>query len=138
MRDDIAWHVSHLKEEIGFLRSTLDSHIEKFGAINQEGRKIIEVVAVTQQEANRSLETSRDYLRHHVRVVVFIVIALAAMSGTVGYQAVLKCEMKFGTWVHQLLKTWSPRSLCLDMGFQYETGLEDNIYYCIRAITWKW
>ncbi len=38
MQDDIRNHVGHLKEEVRFLSSALDSHIEKFGGINQEAR----------------------------------------------------------------------------------------------------
>lgn len=137
MRDDITRHVGELKEEVGFLSSDLDSHIEKFGAINHEAREIIGSAVDAENGANRSLEAARKFMSLHIRLVVFIAIALAAASGTIGYFAALKFETNTGTWAHQMEKTWFRKSLCGEMGFRYETGLEDNTDYCVKAITRK-
>ena len=137
MWDNITRHVAHLKKEVGFLNSVLDSHIEKFGAINHEAREIIGRAVDAENNANRSLIAAERFMSFHVRLVVFIAIALAAASGTIGYFAALKFETDTGTWAHQMEKTWSRGSLCRDMGFQYETGFEVNTYYCVKAVTGK-
>ncbi len=133
MQDDIRNHVGHLKEEVGFLSSALDSHIEKFGAINHEAGKIIERAINSQDSANQSLETARDFMRLHVRLVIFIAFVLAAASVTIGYQAALKYETDTGTWAHQLKKAWSPIGLCNEMEFDVQRGA-DGTHFCISRL----
>ncbi len=136
MRDDIRNHVAHLKEEVGFLNSALDSHIEKFGAINHEAREIIGKTVDAENAANRILNSAEKTMSRYVRLVVFIAIALAVLSGTLGYFAALKFETDTGTWAHQLQQSSSPGRLCGEMGFQYERDLADNnTHYCSKAIT---
>jgi len=132
MRDDVRNHVGQLKEEVGFLSSALDSHIEKFGAINQEARKVIETARSTQSEANRSLEGAKDFMRGKTRIAVFALFIVVIFSGWAGYQGAMKFEPDTGTWAQQLRKTWSPIGLCNQMGFEVQPGTEGTNFCVIR------
>lgn len=132
MQDDVRNHVGQLKEEVGFLSSALDSHIEKFGAINHEARKVIEVARSMQSEANRSLEDAKDFMRGKTRIAVFALFIVVIFSGWVGYQAAMKFETDTGTWAQQLRKAWAPTFLCDQMGFEVQPGTEGTNFCVIR------
>ncbi len=133
MNADVQNHVGHLKEEVGFLSSALDSHIEKFGAINQEARKLIEAARSTQSEANRSLENAKDFVRGKTRIVALTLFIVVIISGWTGYLAAMKFETDTGTWAHQLKKAWAPTFLCSEMGFQVQRGTEGTSF-CVSRI----
>lgn len=136
MRDDIRTHVGQLKEEVGFLSSALDSHIDKFGAINQEARKVIEAARSTQSEANRSLKNANDFVRGKTRFAALILFVVVILSGWAGYLAAMKFETDTGTWAHQLKKAWAPTFLCSEMGFQVQRGTE-GASFCVSRINSK-
>lgn len=136
MRDDVRNHVGNLKEEVGFLSSALDSHIEKFGAINQEARKVIEKARTTQGEANRSLENAKDFVRGKTRIVAFALFIVVIFSGWAGYQAAMRFETDTGTWGYQLQKAWSPILLCDQMGFELQQGTEGT-NFCVSRLKSK-
>ncbi len=136
MRDDVRTHVGNLKEEVGFLSSALDSHIEKFGAINQEARQVIEEARTTQREARYSLEGAKDFVRNKTRIAVFVLFIVVNFSGWAGYQAAMKFETDTGSWSRQLKKAWSPILLCNQMGFEVQPG-NDGTNFCVIRFSTK-